>query len=313
MRNSEIGDGQAGRPASPTLLAQRQLPRPIAFTRLRGTDGSVAAAASGGPDAAFMLMVAVAPSSAGTVRVGGVESALPAMAPGDTLVLDLRTAPEASFSGAHDVVQVHIPAATLDRLADQDGAPRVRGLRPTLEPVRDPVMNGLALSLLPALEAPQAAAGRFLDGIALAFHAHAARRYGCGPAGLGSDELGKAGPGRSGAGKGGQGLAPWQLRRVTAYADAHLDRDLCVGDLAAECRLSSSHFARAFAASTGSPPYQWLLSRRIARAKELLLGTGQELSQVALACGFVDQSHFTRVFTRAEGQSPGRWRRQHRH
>jgi AraC-like DNA-binding protein len=82
-----------------------------------------------------------------------------------------------------------------------------------------------------------------------------------------------------------------------------VDADPSIADLAAECRLSPSHFARA---STGTPPHKWLLNRRIDRAKALLLGGGDALSQIALACGFVDQSHFTRVFARSEGLSPGR-------
>ena len=41
----------------------------------------------------------------------------------------------------------------------------------------------------------------------------------------------------------------------------------------------------------------------------MLLGSALSLAEVALACGFADQSHFTRVFTRTVGTSPGAWRR----
>ncbi len=111
----------------------------------------------------------------------------------------------------------------------------------------------------------------------------------------------------------GSGLAPWQLRRVRTFVDANLDADLFVSDLAAACNLSPSHFSRAFSASMDIPPHKWLVSRRIERAKTLLLGTGDQLAHIALTCGFVDQSHFTRVFARSEGESPGRWRRRRRH
>jgi AraC-like DNA-binding protein len=51
------------------------------------------------------------------------------------------------------------------------------------------------------------------------------------------------------------------------------------------------------------------MKRRIERAKELLLGGELELAQIALDCGFNDQSHFTRLFVQSQGQSPGKWRR----
>ena len=62
--------------------------------------------------------------------------------------------------------------------------------------------------------------------------------------------------------------------------------------------------------TTGLAPHQWLTRRRVQRARELLAQTTMDLADIALACGFVDQSHFSRVFARTEKQSPGRWRRQ---
>ena len=58
------------------------------------------------------------------------------------------------------------------------------------------------------------------------------------------------------------------------------------------------------------PPHRWLLQRRIEKAKALL-GDGDEvaIAEVALLCGFADQSHLTRFFTAAVGVSPRVWRR----
>lgn len=61
--------------------------------------------------------------------------------------------------------------------------------------------------------------------------------------------------------------------------------------------------------AAGVPPHRWLLDRRVQRAKELLPDSKLSLSDVALACGFGDQSHFTRTFTAAVRLSPGVWRR----
>jgi AraC-like DNA-binding protein len=73
--------------------------------------------------------------------------------------------------------------------------------------------------------------------------------------------------------------------------------------------LSVSHFSRAFRRTVGAAPHSWLLTHRIEVAKAKLRDRRLSLSDVALACGFADQSHLTRVFTRIVGVSPGAWRR----
>ena len=105
------------------------------------------------------------------------------------------------------------------------------------------------------------------------------------------------------------GLAPWQERRTKEFVLAHLNRNISLDELAAECQLSASHFARAFRKSVGLPPHQWLLERRVDRAKDLLRTRSVAIAEVGLACGFGDQSHFTRTFSRFVGQSPAAWRR----
>ena len=105
------------------------------------------------------------------------------------------------------------------------------------------------------------------------------------------------------------GLAPWQLRRAEALMSENLGAQVPLGKVAEECGLSVRHLARAFRQSTGVPPHRWLLDRRVERAKELLPNSKLSLSDVALACGFGDQSHFTRTFTAAVRLSPGVWRR----
>jgi AraC family transcriptional regulator len=105
------------------------------------------------------------------------------------------------------------------------------------------------------------------------------------------------------------GLYPWQSDRALAYIDAHLASSFTTADLARECNMSVNHFARAFRVTHGMPPRQWVIRRRIACAKNLLVDARNSLTDVALSCGFAEQSHFTRVFTRIEGMPPGAWRR----
>jgi len=105
------------------------------------------------------------------------------------------------------------------------------------------------------------------------------------------------------------GLALWQVRRVKELMSESLSEEIPLSRLATECGLSVRHFARAFRHSTGVSPHRWLLKHRVDHARELLSDRALSLTDIALSCGFADQSHFTRVFTAMVGVSPGVWRR----
>lgn len=105
------------------------------------------------------------------------------------------------------------------------------------------------------------------------------------------------------------GLAPWQIRKVASYVEAHLGRSIRNEDLAALVRLNPSHFGRAFRNSFGEPPHEYVMRRRVERAQGLMLSTGASLADIALDCGLADQSHLTRLFRRIVGESPRAWRR----
>jgi AraC family transcriptional regulator len=85
--------------------------------------------------------------------------------------------------------------------------------------------------------------------------------------------------------------------------------ELTLQTIAAECELSTSHFARAFRQSTGQAPHQWLMVQRIAKAKDLLQNSTVPLAELALICGFGNQAHFSQAFKTRVGTSPGTWRR----
>lgn len=107
------------------------------------------------------------------------------------------------------------------------------------------------------------------------------------------------------------GLAPWQVRRVKAYIEEHLDGPLNVVDLAPMARLGPHYFSRAFKRTLGETPHAYVSRRRIEQALHLMLSTNSPLAQIALACGFADQAHFTRRFHGAMGVTPHAWRRRH--
>ena len=70
------------------------------------------------------------------------------------------------------------------------------------------------------------------------------------------------------------------------------------------------YLARAFKAAVGQSPHQYVLARRIERAKELLRNTDLPVVDVALSSGFSSQSHLSHWFIRQVGVSPAVYRRQ---
>jgi AraC family transcriptional regulator len=111
-------------------------------------------------------------------------------------------------------------------------------------------------------------------------------------------------------GRGRDGALPrGRLRAVVEYIEEHLDAGLTLEQMAAAARLSVYHFARQFKAAIGLPPHQYVILRRVERAKQLLqAATDLSLVEVALHAGFSDQSQLSHHFKRLVGITPGQFR-----
>ena len=82
-----------------------------------------------------------------------------------------------------------------------------------------------------------------------------------------------------------------------------------LANIADACATSISSLARGFKTTLGVSPHRWVLNRRIALAQRLIYEGATPLSEVAVCCGFADQSHLTRVFAQHVGNTPSVWRR----
>ncbi|BBK32845.1 AraC family transcriptional regulator [Stella humosa] len=99
-------------------------------------------------------------------------------------------------------------------------------------------------------------------------------------------------------------LPAWRLRRIEDYVEANLAADIRVADLARLVGLSAGHLHRAFRATTGTTPLEFINRRRIHRASAILATEGPTVAEVALRVGFLSPSHFTRTFRRVTGRGP---------
>jgi transcriptional regulator GlxA family with amidase domain len=101
------------------------------------------------------------------------------------------------------------------------------------------------------------------------------------------------------------------LLRARDLADRRYAEPLDVAALARAAHVSPRHFSRSFAETFGETPYQYLLTRRIERARHLLRTTDIQVLDVCMSVGFTSVGSFTTTFRRHVGMSPTEYRRAH--
>jgi AraC family transcriptional regulator len=106
-------------------------------------------------------------------------------------------------------------------------------------------------------------------------------------------------------------LPKWRIRRLEEFLAANIDKRVSLDDMAAAVGLSKMHFAAQFRVATGFRPREYLLFKRIERAKAMMTAASRTpLVEVAFAVGFNAQAHFSTVFKRFTGKSPAQWKQQ---
>jgi AraC family transcriptional regulator len=208
-------------------------------------------------------------------------------------VIDFGAEPSCWAGKAFDYVHYIMPRVTLDDIAADFGFGRVNSYK--LSVVEDDVVLAqLTRSILPFIGHRDGPSLLALDQFSLILGAHLLQRYGV------LQKMGKVSKG---------GLAPWQKRRAAELLRENLDGRIRLADVARECALSVSHFARSFKETFGVSTHQWLIRRRIEHAQELLRQTTTPIVDIAMQSGFGDQAAFTRSFRQLMGINPGQWRR----
>jgi AraC family transcriptional regulator len=183
---------------------------------------------------------------------------------------------------------MQLSPALIEAAAGDLGLDR-RGI--TLEPaaqLRDPPLEHIAWALKRELEAGQPNGRPYLEGLGLALSARLVSRYAT----------------RRPAPTPRPTLSRRQLRRVTDYIETHLDEDLSLRQLAEVAGLGLSQFKLLFRRSAGLPLHQYVIHRRVERARKLLTEGDLPIAEVALEAGFTHQSHMARHVRRLLGVAP---------
>jgi len=159
-------------------------------------------------------------------------------------------------------------------------------LAPQLQ-IKDPRVAHIGWALKAELEAEDPGGRLYAEGLGVALTAHLIRHFA---------RVVRSAPNG--------GLSGRQLRAVTDYIEAHLATNLSLHELAAIAGLSASHFKSLFKKSTGMPPHQFVIQRRVRCAADMLARGSVALSEVAQLSGFADQSHMARCMRRFLGVTP---------
>ncbi|MES1202714.1 MAG: AraC family transcriptional regulator [Pseudomonadota bacterium] len=219
------------------------------------------------------------------------------IAPGGLFILPAEMDFGVRLEGRLDSLHIYLRRQLLEEVAADFGMVNAEDMQ--LQPrlgERDPMIEGIAVSVREALADPDPTSPMYIDYLARMLAAQLLCKHSTKATAADADVLG--------------GLSRAQLERAIEYMDAHLGEPISLAQLAAALDLSPSHFAKRFKASAGAPPHQHLMGMRVERAKRMLQ-CKMPIAEIAIDCGFAHQEHLTRVFRRFTGATPAKYRRDH--
>jgi AraC family transcriptional regulator len=201
----------------------------------------------------------------------------------------------ASYRWTHPIVVAHVYLSpNLTQMTQDFNSSNLEHLEFIPTPFfDDPLIEQLCLALVHELESDGLHGSLYADTMALALTVHLLRHY---------SSLSRVNDIHA------RGLSKQQLHRVHEFIGDFLAADVGLDELANLTGLSAASFAKQFKISTGLPPHQYLILRRVERAKELLRGKVLTVAEVSQAVGFFDQSHLIRHFKHWVGVTPKDYR-----
>jgi len=214
------------------------------------------------------------------------------MGPGSIIVVSRGTEDEVSFPKPVKRILLNLETRLLQQALPENDRGRDVEFIPQWV-VEDPQVEYILRALEADLEAGVPGGRLFGDSLLCALAVHLQHSYAVIP---------------PKAGKPGNGLPRARLNRVIEYIEANLDREIALSTLADMAGMSPHYFSELFKQSLHFSPYQYVLRRRIERARQLLSEPSITVLEAAVRSGFSDQSQFTKLFRRIVGVTPTGYR-----
>ncbi len=105
---------------------------------------------------------------------------------------------------------------------------------------------------------------------------------------------------------------PFILKDVVHYIDRHVDGRIDVNELSDRTPWSNQHFIRVFTKYVGDTPYQYVLKKKMEKARVLITDTELSMKDIAFDLGFLSYGNFCKLFKREMGMNPETYRKSHR-
>ena len=182
-----------------------------------------------------------------------------------------------------------LPPSLLDTVAEEQGFDSRRVEIRNRFQIRDPQLENICWALKAEMEANYPSGRLYVDSLAVSVASRLVSTY----SSVSQRAVAKTG-----------GLGGRQLKQTLAYIEDHLAEDLSLSRIASLTGVSASHFKTLVRESAGVPVHQYVIQRRIERAKDLLMQGKLSIAEIALATGFSHQSHLARHMRRSVGLSP---------
>ena len=222
-------------------------------------------------------------------RRGG-ESHIGSAVHGDIDIIPALTSSRWEIHDQNDTALIlALPPSLLDTVAEEHGFDSRRVEIRNRFQIRDIQLENICWALKAEMEAHYPSGRLYTDSLAVSVASRLVSTY----SSVAQRTITKSG-----------GLDGRRFKQTLTYIEDHLSEDLSLSRIAALTGVSPSHFKTLFRESAGVPVHQYVIQRRIERAKDLLMQDKLSIAEIALAAGFSHQSHMARHMRRSVGLSP---------